>query len=125
MDDILNPIPADLKEILDAPVANTEEAATRAIGVYREAKAKADAAAWPWLEVAAAAKQMMTEIITETGRMSWKTTSGSAYIPAAGVTVTYDAKALDALCASSPELAAILHPHRMEKERPGSLTIRA
>lgn len=104
---------------------STEQAADRAIGVYRIAKAQADASAARWLEVADMAKVMMTEIITETGRMNWKTPSGSAYIPAAGVTVTYDAKALDALCASSAELAAILRPHRLERERPGSLTIRA
>lgn len=124
MDNILI-TPASLKDDLTAQVKSTEEAADRAIGVYRIAKAQADASSARWMEVADAAKQMMTEIITETGRMSWKTPSGSAYIPAASVTVTYDAKALDALCASSPELAAILRPHRLEKERPGSLTIRA
>ena len=114
---------ADLIAHLNA-AASTEEAVERAIAVYKDAKNQADGAAQPWLDVAALAKERMTEIITETGQMSWKTATGSAYVPAAGVTVSYDAKALDALCASSPELAAILRPHRLEKERPGSLTIR-
>ena len=115
--------PTNLIAYLNA-AESTEQAAEHAIAAYKDAKAQADAAAKPWLDVAAAAKERMTEIITETGQMSWKTATGSAYIPAAGVTVTYDAKALDALCASSPELDAILRPHRLEKERPGSLTIR-
>ena len=124
MNAILNPTPARLYEVLAAPVESTEQAADVAIGVYKEAKAQADAYSKLWLDVAAAAKDRLTEIITETGQMSWKTAAGSAYVPAAGVTASYDAKALDALCASSPELAAILRPHRIEKERAGSLTIR-
>ena len=47
-----------------------------------------------------------------------------AYVPAPGVTISYDAKALDALCASDDQLKRLLWPHRSEKERPGSLTIR-
>ena len=115
--------PKDLSNYLNA-AASTEDAAERAIGAYKAAKGQADAAARPWLDIADMAKERMTEIITETGRMAWKMPTGSAYVPAAGVTVTYDAKALDALCASSAELAAILRPHRTEKERAGSLTIR-
>ena len=114
---------AELISYMNA-AGSTEDAAERAIAAYKNAKNQADSAAKPWLEVADAAKARMTEIISETGQMSWKMAAGSAYIPAAGVTVTYDAKALDALCASSAELAAILRPHRMEKERAGSLTIR-
>lgn len=124
MNFILNPTPARLSELLIAPVESTEQAADVAIGVYKEAKAQADAYSKLWLDVAAEAKNQLAQIIEETGVMSWKTAAGSAYIPAAGVTVSYDAKALDALCASSPELAAILRPHRIEKERAGSLTIR-
>jgi hypothetical protein len=40
------------------------------------------------------------------------------------VSASYDVKALDALCKSSPDLAAILLPHRKETQRAGSLTIR-
>lgn len=114
---------AELIDYLNA-ATSTEDAAERAIAAYKDAKARADSAARFWLDVADLAKERMTEIITETGVMSWKTATGSAYVPAAGVTVSYDAKALDALCASSAELAAILRPHRLEKERAGSLTIR-
>lgn len=66
----------------------------------------------------------MTDIIVETGITSFKTPAGMAYIPAAGVTVAYDAKALDALCASNDEVRRLLWPHRSTKERLGSLTIR-
>lgn len=122
---ILNPTPHTLREALTLkPDQTTEQAADNAIAVYKEAKGQADACAKLWLDVADEAKNQLAQIIEETGVMSWKTASGSAYVPAAGVTVSYDAKALDALCASSTELASILRPHRIEKERAGSLTIR-
>ena len=60
----------------------------------------------------------------ETGVTSWKTKAGSAIVPAPGMTVSYDAKALDALCASDDAIKRLLWPHRAEKERAGSLTIR-
>lgn len=124
MNYIPTPTPARLRETLLAGTENTEQAVEAAIYVYREAKAQAELAAVVWTDVADEAKAKLTEIIEETGVMTWKTNSGSAYIPAASKTVSYDAKALDALCASSAELAAILRPHRIEKERAGSLTIR-
>jgi hypothetical protein len=39
--------------------------------------------------------------------------------------VSYDTKGLDALCASLPQVASLLRPHRTEKEVPAVLTIRA
>lgn len=102
----------------------TEGAAKAAIDIYKAARSGEDAAAAPWRELQKAAKDMLTEVIVETGRTKWESDLGTAYIPAPGVTVRYDPKALDALCASDPELAAILAPHRKESERAGSLTIR-
>lgn len=113
-----------LEIALSEPVSSTEEAMRQAVLIYKDAKAAAADVVKPYEDVMASAKNRINEIITETGCLSWKTVHGLAYIPAAGVTVTYDAKALDALCASSPEIAALLRPHRIEKERPGSLTIR-
>lgn len=115
---------ATLATALSEPVASTEEAVQQAIRIYKDAKAAAADVAKPYEDVMTAAKDRLTEIMAETGQMSWKTVHGQAYVPAGGMTVSYDAKALDALCASSPEIAAILHPHRQVKERPGSLTIR-
>ncbi len=119
------PTPNALRSKLELkPDQTTEQAVGNAIAVYKEAKQRAEDAAQPWLDVGTEAKAQLTDIITETGVMSWKTAAGMVYIPAAAKIVSYDAKALDALCASSPELDRILRPHRSEKERPGSLTIR-
>lgn len=113
-----------MQQTLDMPCESTEKAAERAILVYKDAKAAAADVVKPYEDVMANAKAVLTDIIAETGKMTWKVAAGQAFVPAAGMTVSYDAKALDALCASSPELKAILWPHRFEKERAGSLTIR-
>lgn len=102
----------------------TEQAMFCAVSVYKDAKGLAEGVAKPFQQLMDMAKQQIADIMTETGVMTWKTANGNAYVPAPGMTVSYDAKALDALCASSPELKAILWPHRSEKERAGSLTIR-
>ena len=70
------------------------------------------------------AKQIVTDIIVETGQDRWKSETGQVYISKPSVSVRYDAKALDALCASDERLAKILRPHRKETERAGSLTIK-
>lgn len=103
---------------------DTETAARNAIAVYRAAKLQSKTAALEWDAVADEAKSLLNDIITETGRTTWKFDEGSAYLPAPGVTVFYDPKALDALCASDDNLRRLLWPHRQERERPGSLTIR-
>lgn len=89
-----------------------------------DAKALAEAASWPWESVRDAARAKLSDVMAATGRSDWKVPAGRAYVPAAGVSVSYDAKALDALCASSPEIASILGPHRRETMRAGSLTIK-
>ena len=95
-----------------------------AIATVVAAKAAAADAAAPFAEAEAKARGIIAEAIAATGRDKWDCPSGRAYVPAPGVTVSYDAKALDALCKSSPELAAMLSPHRAERERPGSLTVK-
>jgi hypothetical protein len=42
-----------------------------------------------------------------------------------GVSVSYDAKALDALAASSDEIARLLAPHRKQMERARTMRITA
>lgn len=104
-------------EILAQPFTSTEEAVATAIEVYKDAGKYAD-------DVRKHARSVIEEIIIETGQSEWATAAGKVYFPKPSVSVSYDARALDALCASSPEIAAILKPHRRETERPGSMTIR-
>lgn len=94
-----------------------EEAIRLAVEVYKDA-------AKYLKEIQAKAKKIIEEVSVETGRTDWATAAGKVYYPAPSLSVTYDAKALDALCASSPELKAILWPHRRETERAGSMTIK-
>lgn len=70
------------------------------------------------------AKRITGEIMTETGQTKANTPAGMAYFAADSVTVSYDAKALDALCKSNEALARVLAPHRKETTRAGSLTIK-
>lgn len=115
--------PDELRTYL-AGQPDTETAARNAIAVYREARLHAKTAAQEWDAVADEAKALLGDIIAETGCTTWKFDEGSAYLPAPGLTVSYDAKALDALCASDDGLKRLLWPHRQERERAGSLTIR-
>lgn len=102
-----------------------DAAATEAIAVVLAAKAGAETAAQPWADAGAEARRVLDGIMAETGITTYKTPAGDAYVPAPSTRVSYDAKALDALCASSDELARVLAPHRRETSVPGSLTIRA
>lgn len=102
----------------------TEAEVGQLVSAVIEAKTEAAAASAPWEAVQAAARAKRAEVMAATGRTDWATPAGRAYVPAAGVTVSYDAKALDALCASSQQIADILRPHRKESMRAGSLTIR-
>ena len=114
----------DLRRWLERDNATTEQATEAAISVYKQAKAEGKTAAAPWDALADEAKAVLTDIMTETGILSFMTAAGHAYVPSPGVTISYDTKALDALCASNDEIKRLLWPHRSEKERPGSLTVR-
>ena len=91
-----------------------------AITLYKEAKSVADRAN----AHAAAVKELIAVVLEETGEEGYSTPAGKCYMTKPGTSVRYDTKALDALRASSPEMARILDPHRTESERAGSLTIR-
>lgn len=69
-------------------------------------------------------KQIVADIFVELNIDRAATQAGKALITAPSRIVSYDWKALDALCASNPALAKVLQPHRTEKQRPGTLTIK-
>lgn len=112
-------MPHELLAKLHAPHHSAETAAETAIAIYHAAKAQQEA----YDQVAAAAKALIQEIMLETGHTTISTGAGVAKITAPAVVVTYDAKALDALTSSSPELERVLLPHRKASERAGTLRI--
>lgn len=78
------------------------------------------------LEIArVAAKQVISDVIVETGLDRFEVNAGMAYVARPSVRVAYDTKGLDKLSAERPDLAGILALYRTEKEIAGSLTIRA
>jgi hypothetical protein len=99
----------------------TETALEGAISVHQAAAA----AIVQLQQVQADAKQLITEIMTETGETNITTKAGRAYVTAASRIVTYDAKGIDKLAANDDELAAVLEPFRRVTERAGTLTIRS
>lgn len=114
----------ELKDWLDAArnhTTSTEAAIESAISIYQAAASHIEA----MQTIQADAKQLVTEIMTETGETNITTKAGKAYVTAASRIVTYDAKGIDALAANDDELAAVLEPFRRVTERAGTLTIRA
>lgn len=99
-------------------------AAAAAIEVYKNLKQELETATKPWSDLVAEAKTTVEQAVAALGVRNLKTSEGQAYWPDDGVTVTYDAKKLDVLCADDPLLAARLSPYRTEKVRPGAFTIR-
>jgi hypothetical protein len=97
-----------------------EGAAAHAIGIYRAAANQAAA----MKTVQDAAKAAIGDLIAETGRERWDTEAGIAVLTSPSVRTTWDAKALDALCKSSPQIAELLAPHRRETMVAGSVTVK-
>lgn len=111
----------ELRQALDMPVATTEAAVENAIAVYLAAAGAMD----DFKAIQAAAKERLGEIMAETGQTRYATQAGKVAITAPSVSVSYDRKALDALCASDDDLARKLQPHRKETERPGTMRVSA
>lgn len=108
----------DYQSLLKEAYGNTpEQAVAIAIEVYKDAGKYLK-------DIQASAKQIVTDIIVETGQDRWKSDAGQVYIGKPSVSVRYDTKALDALCASDDRIKRLLWPHRIESERVGSLTIK-
>lgn len=64
----------------------------------------------------------MSEKVLAYKRQYYRSGEGQAYI-SDRITISYDAKALDAVCQSFPEVRAVVWPHRSEKTSK-SLTVR-
>lgn len=111
---------ADLRAWLEHDHVTTENALETAIAVYKAAKGEIDR----YKEVQSEARSLIGEIFVETGQDKATTPAGKAYVTSPGVSVRYDSKALDALCASDDGIARLLEPHRTESQRAGTLTIR-
>lgn len=78
------------------------------------------------LEIArAAAKQVISDVIIETGLDRFEVNAGLAYVSKPSVRTSYDTKGLDKLSVERPDLAGILALYRTEKQIAGTLTIRA
>ena len=92
-----------------------------AIAVYLAAKAQMDA----YSAVADIAKKLIGDVMTETAQTAYTTAAGKASITAPSASVSYDAKALDALAASDDGIARLLQPHRKVSERAGTMRIAA
>ena len=102
-----------------ANAESTEDAISNAIQVYTIAgNMAADLA-----KTKDEAKQLITDIIEETGQVEWANTAGSVRLSAPSIRVSYDAKALDILLRDDIELANRLHVYRKETEVPGTLRI--
>ena len=115
--------PAGLRSRVAAALSeaeSTEEALDWLAGLYLEASSLIDALRAVQSEI----KDEIGGIFLETGRTSAETSAARLTISSPGVSVRYDAKALDVLRQADPALAAILAPHRTETERAGVLTIR-
>lgn len=92
-----------------------------AIMIYQAAQNEIDR----FQEIGKQAKQIIADVMAETGQTTYRTQAGSVSVSGASQTITYDSKALDALCRSMPDLAAVLEPHRKVTERAGSLRVTA
>ena len=108
-----------LRERLHSDKLDAESAIEDAITVYLHAK--------DWAAVfdgiAKEAREQLAEIMAETGKTTLEGASGKATVTAPSVSVSYDRKALDALCASSDAARKMLEPHRKESERAGTMRI--
>lgn len=107
-------------EYMDRRGLTPAEAAEEAVSIYLALGAEIKAIE----QAQATAKQVVSDLMVELGNDRIETRAGSAMVTKPSVSVTYNTKALDALRASDDALRRILDPHRTEKERPGTLTIR-
>lgn len=96
-----------------------EQSVESAVMIFLAAKAGAE----KFESIQAQAKKLIGDVMAETGQTTYRTKAGSVSVSSAGQSVSYDHKALDALCQSMPDLAAVLAPHRKVTERAGSLRV--
>lgn len=111
----------DLLAWLNGWHADTEAALATVVAVYQEAANRIE----QLQAVQAQAKQLITDIFVETGATDVRTPTAQVYVSRPSTTISYDAKALDALVAGDREVAELLAPFRRQTERAGTLTIRS
>lgn len=115
-------------EVIEFPTeihhGNAGHVATKAIEIYKMAKKREKQAGAPWKELQDKAKDIIERAFQQLSIDSLESSAGKAYIQSTYSQVKYDARALDALSASDPDLAAKLQPHRKEIERGGWIVIR-
>lgn len=107
-------------KLLAARTGTPEQSLDTVVGIYKDCAAYIAALE----EIQKQAKELISEIFVELATTEAQTSTGKIYVTRPSVTVSYDRKGLDALCASNPEVAAILAPYRTESQRAGTLTIR-
>lgn len=117
---MLNDLRSRLRSAI-AQAASAEGALDHAMGLYTEAASLVDAIK----EFQAECKETIGEIFVETGQTEARGSVARCYMTAPTVRVTYDAAALDALCAEDDDLAVLLAPYRRETVVAGALTIRS
>ncbi len=110
----------ELQAALDAAHQGAPETSVEsAVTVYQVAAGMVDA----YNQVKEAAKLLIADMMTETEVTSYATRAGKVAMTAPGLSVSYDAKALDALRLSNPRYAALLEPFRKETQRAGTMRI--
>lgn len=92
------------------------------INHFKEAKEAAATAAGPFHAMMERAKIEIEHLLLCLPQPNYRNDEGQAYI-SDRTTISYDAKALDAVCQSFPEVKAIIWPHRSEKTSK-SLTVK-
>lgn len=102
-----------------ANVGTPEQSVESAIMIYLAAQAEIER----FVKLQAEAKALITDVMTETGKTRYATKCGTVAISSSGQSVSYDAKALDVLCNTMPNLAEVLEMHRKVTERPGTMRI--
>lgn len=107
------------KAIEYAQLGTPEQSVESAIMVYLAAQAEIER----YQAIQNKAKALINDVMLETGKTKYRTQCGTAAVSAAGQSISYNATALDILCASMPELNAVLEMHRKVTERPGTLRI--
>lgn len=110
----------ELQAALDAAHQGApDKSVESAITVYQVAAGMVDA----YSQVKEAAKLLIADVMTETGVTTYTTRAGKVAMTAPALSVSYDARAPDAIALSDARLAAILGPHRKETQRAGTMRI--
>ncbi len=119
--DLIPPVPDMLHDAVKmAETGKPHVCVQNALAVYQAAASAIDR----YEAVKDAARQVVSDVIAETGTLKWTTAAGTVSVTKPGVSVTYDTKGLDSLVKKDPAAWSVLSSYRREKPRDGSLVIR-